>query len=280
MMSTKRTAAPGSSSAPERNVSVAERTAAMGVRSSCDALATQGLEAAQLGDVDEDHEQPLVVARQRGRVHQQASRLEARQLDLGGSGARGAAGIFQQIGELGVTNGLDEQLAHRFGPDEQHRAQRGVDEHDVALPVDDHHALLHRFQDAALQVALRPELPEGRCQAARQAVERVPQLDHLVLALEAGAHGQIALAHPSRGVGERAHGRDHPVGHEVRQEERQRQRDRRAAPDEPPSAGVSVGRSGRQRDEGNREEEELRADGLQQGLRGRAEDAPPSLRAG
>ena len=137
-----------------------------------------------------------------------------------------------------MAHRLDEELAHRLGADEQHRPQRRVDEDDAALAIDDDHALLHGLEDAALQIALGAELAQGRGEAAGEPVERVSELDQLVLPLEAGAHGEVALGHAPRGIGERAHRRGHALGDHVREEHRERQRDHRAAPDEPAAVGL------------------------------------------
>ena len=81
--------AAGSPASVRRRVSTAERTAVIGVRSSCDTLATKSLrrrlQPPRLADVDEHGEQPLVLAvdhRQRRGVDQQAPRLRPGGLDL------------------------------------------------------------------------------------------------------------------------------------------------------------------------------------------------------
>ena len=104
MMSTNRTAARGiveraGAQRLGRRADRGDRRAQL-VRRIRDEVATKRLEPAQLGDVDEDDQDALVVARQGRRVHEQPARLEAGQLDLGRRGAVRLARVLEQVVEL------------------------------------------------------------------------------------------------------------------------------------------------------------------------------------
>ena len=137
-------------------------------------VAPQRLEPAQVGHVDEHREQPARLSREARRVDEQASRLDAGQVDLperhGASGAR----AVDQLVQVGVTDDLDEELVLRVRPEEQHRPQRRVHHDDAAVLVEDEDPLLHALEDATLQIALAPELAQVPFEAPRELVERVP----------------------------------------------------------------------------------------------------------
>ena len=188
MMSRNRMAAAGSPSAPDCSVSVAERTAAIGVRSSWDALATKSRRSdssrrSSVTSTQHEQQPVVVVPRQRRGVHEQAAGLEARQLDLQRRHARGGPRASSSSASSCAWRTVSmRSLPTASAPEQEHRPQRGVDEHDAAVAIDDDDALLHRLEDAPLQVALRraarrASWPEPR----RQPVERVPELGQLVL---------------------------------------------------------------------------------------------------
>ena len=198
-----------------------------------DEVATERLEATQLGHVDEHDEQALVVAaREERRVDEQAARLEPGQLDLGGARHLVAlAGGFEEVLELRVADRLDEQLAHGIRAEQQHRTERGIDQHDAAVAIEHDDALLHRLQDATLAVSLGAQLPERRREATRQTIERMPELGELAARLGPRPHGQIPGGHPTGRLCELLDGRRDAPRDDVRQKYRQRERQRRGQPD-------------------------------------------------
>ena len=152
MMSRKRSAALGSSMAPLRRVSVADRTAAIGVRSSWEAFATKssaapGDDVVFLRDVHEHEEDAVVVARERRGMHEDAARLEAGQVDLDRHVRHlvgGLLGVDEQVESLGVEHGFHQELAHRVGPEQEHRLQGRVHEDDASLLIEHDDALASR----------------------------------------------------------------------------------------------------------------------------------------
>ncbi len=203
-------------------------------------VAAERLETAQLGHVDEDEQQPLIVARQRSGLHEEPAGLEARELDLDGWIVGRLARLVHDGIELRVPHGLDQELADRVGPEQKGRSKRGVHEDDPPVAIDHDDALVHRLEDAPLQVALRAQFAQGGRKACREPVERLAQPGQLVLPRQARTDLQVPFRHPARRVRQLADGGGHSPGEHVRQDQRQPQSDAGAEPDE--AAHVALGR--------------------------------------
>ena len=82
------------------------------------------------------------------------------------------ARAIEQLLQLGVAHHLEQRLADEVGAQEQHLAQRRVHERDLAVLVEEEHALLHAVEDAAHEVALAAELADGLREAPGELIER------------------------------------------------------------------------------------------------------------
>ena len=127
-----------------------------------------------------------------------------------------AGGRFEQVLQLRVPDRLDEELADRVGTEQQHRAQGRVHHDDAPVAVEHDDPLLHRLEDPRLAVTLRPQLSECRREAAREAIERVPQLRQLSALLRSRPHRQVPRRHSPRGLGELVDGRRDALRHDMR----------------------------------------------------------------
>jgi hypothetical protein len=176
------------------------------VRGVGDEVAPQALEPAQIGHVVEDDEDPARRRRQTLGAHQDASRLDAADEDLAlHRRASAAPRLLEQLVQGRIAHELDRQLAHDVVGDEQHLAQRGVDERDAAVLVDEQHALAHALEDSREQVAFRHQLSEARAQTVGQLLERASEIREVVFTLGAGAGLEVAAGHATSSDGEPAH---------------------------------------------------------------------------
>ena len=118
-----------------------------------------------------------------------------------------------------MPNHLEEWLPHEVRAQEQHLAERGVHQRDLAVLVEEEDAFLHAVEDAAHEIALRAQLADRLREAASELVERGAELPDVLLARDACAHREIALVHAPRGVGEGAHGLVEPAHRELAHDE-------------------------------------------------------------
>lgn len=131
------------------------------VRHVRDEVATQRLEASDVGDVEEHREETARVLSERRAADEEPSRLEAAELDLPGAGRLRPAGAIEQLLELRMTDDLEQRLPDDVCAEQEHLAQRRVHQRDLALLVEEENALLHAVEDAAHEVALAAELTHG-----------------------------------------------------------------------------------------------------------------------
>ena len=101
------------------------------VRDVGDEVAAQRLESAQIGHVDEHREDAPRLAGERGGVNQEASRLDAGEVELSRDRRAPRARPLDDVVQLGVPHGLDEELADVARSEEQHLAKRRVHEQDA-----------------------------------------------------------------------------------------------------------------------------------------------------
>ncbi len=208
------------------------------VRGVGDEVAAKRLQPAELGHVDEDQQEPLVVTGQRGGLHQETSRLEAGELDLDGGIVGSLAGAIDDGVELRVPHRLDEELADGVGAEQERRPERRVHQDDPPVAIDHDDALVHRLEDAALQIALGAELAERGREASGETVEGLAQAGELVVARKTRADFEVPLCHATGRVGELPHRRGHPLGQHVREDEGEDQRDAASQPDEAPHVAL------------------------------------------
>ena len=103
----------------------------------------------------------------------------------------------------------------------------GFIEDDAPVAIDHDDALVHRLEDAPLQIPLRAELAQRGRQASGEPVERLAEPGEFVVARKPRADHEVSRGHAPGRVGELSHGGGDSLGEHVRQDDRERQRDRR-----------------------------------------------------
>ncbi len=156
-------------------------------------------------------------------MHEDAPGLQAGELELERRIVRMLSSAIHQVVEVGVPDRLDEQLADGIGSEQEHRAERRIDEDDVPIAIDDDDALVHGLEDPSLEItALGAQLAEVVARLLRHAVERVPELGELVVARKARPDLEIALGLDMRRAASVSSptAAEHPLGDDVREDER------------------------------------------------------------
>jgi len=192
IMSTKRTDRLGIAQRRPRSVSAADATAAIGVRSSCETLATkfarQGLQAPDVGDIDEHGQQPRLsdialacTSTRRGLRPAISISLDCAPSELSAVSSRRCSSALRMTSmATRPTASLDSASIS---------AQRRVDQQDACAQRDHQHPLLHRHEDAApADRARRASCSAFADRLSASTSSARPKVGDLVVADLVGAH--------------------------------------------------------------------------------------------
>ncbi len=192
-----------------------------------DEIAPERFEPSQVGDVDEDGEHSARLPREGGRVDEESARFNPGEIELSGDGHVPRPRPLDEVVELGVTDGLDEELSDVTRPQKKHLAQRGVyAQQDAIIAIEDQNPPLSSHPGSApARSRLGAKLAEARGEASRKLIERAPEIPQLVVPREVGPHAEVAAGHPAGHVGELSYDPRHRPRREGRHDPREDERD-------------------------------------------------------
>jgi hypothetical protein len=190
------------------------------VRDVRDEVASQRLETTNVGDVEE-HGQHAAAALLKGRAaDEEPARLEPPELHFSGARSLRRPRTVEQLLQLGMAHDFEERLSDDVRAQEQHGAQRGIHQRDLAFLVEEEDAFLHSVEDAGDEVAFGAELGHRPREARRELIEHRAYLTDILFGRDAHARIEIAFVHSACSVGERPHRRFRPAHRELREHER------------------------------------------------------------